>query len=131
MIPRNERYNPSYQNLTFNKNSVTHFVFFSAVNLFFRILRSWKARFSHRSISSHELCTTFSCLEISNRVRNWNIIKKNIYVRSNFLLCQLEIPIFINKLMCNVLLINSVLFAFCEFNRVASWNEGKTIILVR
>ena len=26
---------------------------------------------------------------------------------------------------------NTVSFVFCEFNRVASWNEGKTIILVQ
>ena len=72
----------------------------------------------------------FRCLEDSNRVRNWNKVKNNIYVRSKIQLCQLEIIIFINKLMCKSSLIKSVLFAFCEFNRVASWNQSKSIILV-
>ena len=35
---------------------------------------------------------------------------------------QISVQEFINKL---------VSFVFCEFNRVASWNEDKTIILVR
>jgi len=39
--------------------------------------------------------------------------------------------IHLKKLMCQSSLINSVSFLFCEFNRVASWNEGKTIILER
>ena len=73
----------------------------------------------------------FRCLEVSNRVRNWNNVKNNIYVRSKLLLCKLEIQIFINKLMCQISLIKAVSFVFCEFNRLASWNEGKTIILVR
>ena len=71
------------------------------------------------------------CLEVSNRVRKWNKVKNNIYVWSKFQLCQFELPIYINKLMWQSSLINSVSFVFCEFNRVASWNEGKTIILVR
>jgi len=33
--------------------------------------------------------------------------------------------------MCQSSLINSVSFVFCEFNRLASLNEGKTIILFR
>jgi len=74
---------------------------------------------------------SFRCLEVSNRVRNWNKVKNNIYVWSKLQLCQLEIPIFINKLMCQSSLINPVSFVFCEFNRAANWNEGKTIILVR
>jgi len=32
---------------------------------------------------------------------------------------------------CQSSLINSVSFVFCYFNGVASWNEGKTIILLR
>ena len=65
----------------------------------------------------------FRCLEFSNRVKKLNKFKNNIYVRSKLQLLQLQIPIFINKLMCQSS------FVFCEFNRVASWNEGKTIIL--
>ena len=38
----------------------------------------------------------------------------------------------INKqLMCQISLIKLISFVFCEFHRVASGNEGKTIILVR
>ena len=33
--------------------------------------------------------------------------------------------------MCQSTLINSVSFLFCEFIRVTSWNDVKTIILVR
>jgi len=73
---------------------------------------------------------SFVCLEISNRVRNWNNVKNNIYMRSKLQLCRLDSPIFIYKLMCKCSLINSVSFVFCEFNRIASWNEGKTIIFV-
>ena len=67
---------------------------------------------------------SFRCLEVSNRVRNRNKVK-NTYVWSKLQLCQLEIPNFINKLMFQTSLINSVSFVFCEFNRVASRNEGK------
>ena len=52
-------------------------------------------------------------------------------MRSKLQLCQLEIPIFVYKLMCLRSLIKSVSFVFCEFNRIARWNEGKTIIFVR
>jgi len=68
------------------------------------------------------------CLEVCNRVRNWNNVKNNIYVRSKLQLCQLELPIYINKLLWHSSLRNSVSFVFCEINRVAIWNEGKTII---
>jgi len=72
----------------------------------------------------------FRCLEVSNSVRNWNKFKKFKYVRSILQLCQLEIPILIYKLMCQSSFINSVSFVFCEFNRVGSWNEGKTTIII-
>ena len=116
--------------LTVNKMSVTHLAFmfrwFS-----FRILRSWKARFSHRSISPRRyVLKSFRCLEVSNHVRNWNKVKNNIYVSWKFQLFQLEIPMYKNKLMCKSLLIISVSFVFCLFNCVVSWNEGKTINLV-
>ena len=73
---------------------------------------------------------SFRWLEVSNRVRNWNKFKNYSYVRSNLQLCQLEIPIFIYKLMCQSSLINSVSSVFCEFNSVGSWNEGKTTIII-
>ena len=118
--------------LIVNKKSVTHLLFMFELIFFFRILRSWKPRFSHRSISPHEVSTKeFQVLGGSNRVRNWNKVKNKIYLMSKLLLCQLEIPIFINQLMCQSSLITSVSFVFCVFNRLARWNKRKTIILVR
>ena len=43
--------------LTVNKKSVTHLVFMFRLTFIFRILRSWKSRFSIHSISPNELCT--------------------------------------------------------------------------
>ena len=40
-----------------NKKSVTHFVFMFQLSFIFRILRSWKARFTNHSISPNKLCT--------------------------------------------------------------------------
>jgi len=114
------------------QKSVTHLVFMFQLILFFRILRSWKERFSHWSISPHEVYTKdFRYLELSNRARNWNKVKNFILMGSKLQLCQLEIPISIYKLMCYISLKISVSFLFCEFNRVARRNESKTIILVR
>ena len=41
-----------------NKNSVTHLVFMFQLTFIFRILRSWKARFSHHSILHNGLYTS-------------------------------------------------------------------------
>ena len=49
IIPQNRRH--------VNKKSVTHLVFMFRMTFIFRILRSWKARFSHHTISPNELCT--------------------------------------------------------------------------
>ena len=113
------------------KKSVMHLVFMFPL-IFFRILRSWKARFSHRSISPPRyVLKRFRYLEVINRVRKWNKVKNVIFVGSKLQLSQLEIPIFIYKIMCQSTLINSVSLLFCGFIRVTSWNDGKTIILVR
>jgi hypothetical protein len=98
------------------------FEFWGAAKHVFNIIPYRTARYVLQS---------FSCLEVSNRVRNWTKVKNNFYVSSKLLLCQFEIPIFINKLMCQSSLLISVSFVFCDFNGVASWNEGKTIVLVR
>jgi len=74
---------------------------------------------------------SFRNLEVRNRIRNWNKVKNFIFVGSKLQLCQLEITIFIYKIICQSTLINSVSFLFCEFIRVTTWNGGKTIILVR
>ena len=59
-------------------------------------------------------------------------IKAKIYFRvvdtSNMLL---DIPVFIYKLINEFSLWISVSNGFCEFNRVAKWNKGNTIVLVR
>ena len=57
----------------------------------------------------------FRYLEVSNRVRNWNKLKNIIFVGLKLQLCQLEIPIFIYKIMSQRTIINSVSFLFCEF----------------
>ena len=75
--------------------------------------------------------TSVRCLEFSSRVRNWNKVKNIIYVKSKLLLSQMDLPIFINQLMCQSSLIKTVSFVFCEFYRVSRWNETKTIILVQ
>ena len=73
----------------------------------------------------------FRYLSVRNRVRNRNKVKNFIFVGSKIQICQLEIPIFIYKIMSQSTLISTVSFLFCEFIRVTRWNDGKTIILVR
>jgi hypothetical protein len=98
-----------------------HFVFMFQLILFFRNLRSWKARFSHRSIlPTRYVLKIFRFLEFRNRVRNWNKIKNFLLVGSKIQLLELVISIFIYKLMCQITLINSVSFLFCEIIRVTS-----------
>jgi len=73
---------------------------------------------------------SFRYLEVSNLVRNWNKVNNFIFLGRNFNYANWKyqysytnfVSYFINKLV-------SILF--CEFNREASWNKGKTIILVR
>jgi hypothetical protein len=67
-------------------------------------------------------------VEFRNLVRTWNNVKNFIIVRLKLQLCQLEIPIFIYKIMCQSTIINTVAFLFGEFIRVTSWNDGMTII---
>ena len=69
----------------------------------------------------------FRYLKVSYLLRNWDNIENIIYVGSKLQLCQLEIPIFIYKLMYKCSLITTVSFVFCQFNRVASWNEAKLL----
>ena len=74
--------------------------------------------------------TGFDWLEVSNRVGNWNKQKKFNYVGSKFQLFQLELPLFIYKLMCQISLINTFSFMFWEYNRLGYWNVGKTTIII-
>jgi len=65
--------------------------------------------------SSSYVLRSFVCLEVSNRVSNWNRTKSLIFVWSILQICQLEIPLFIFKLMCQSSLRISVSYGFCEF----------------
>ena len=73
----------------------------------------------------------FGCLEVNNSVSHWNKAKKPIFGRSILQMSQLEISLFIYKLRCQSSLWTSISYGFCEFNRVATCNKGKTIILER
>ena len=131
--PRNDKYKPSYSKTQLSIKSLlrTWFLCFLWIS-FFAFWGAEKHVFHNVPFhSSRYELKRFRSLEVSNCVRNWNKINYNIYVRSKLQVCQLEIPIFINKLMCQSSLIKSVSFVFCEFIRVASWKEGKTIIIVR
>ena len=130
--PRNDKYNPSYSKTLLSIKSLLRTWFYVSADFFFVFWRDENHVF-HIVPFRPTRCKleSFWCLELSNRVRNWNNVKNIIYVRSKLQICQLEIPIFIYKLMCQGSLIKPVSFMFCEFNLIASWNEGKTIILVR
>ena len=80
--------------------------------------------------TSYEL-KSFGCLEVWNRVSNWNKGKKLILVGSILQIGQLDVPVFSCKLMCQNSLWISDPHGIYEFNRVANWNKGKNIILVR
>ena len=117
---------------TVNKNFFTHLVFIYKLTLIFRILRSWKARFSHTTFrTTSYVLMILKWLEVSNRVRNWNKVKNFIFVESKLELCQLEMLIFKYKLNVSEFINKRVSFLFCDFNRVTSWKEGKNIILLR
>jgi len=106
--------------------------FYVSADSFFLILRSWKARVHIAAFRpTRHVLKIFRYLEVRNRVRNWNKEKNVIFVVWKLQLCQLEIPIFIYKIMSEYNNKNSVSFLFCEFIHVTSWNDGKTVNLVR
>ena len=79
-----------------NKKSVTHLVFMFQLIFFFRILRSWKHVFPITPFRpTSYVLMRLMWLEVSNRSRNSNELKKFIFVGSKPQLWQLEIPIFI------------------------------------
>ena len=123
--PRNDKYNPSYSRTYLSIKCLlrTWFLCFGWIS-FFLILRSWKARFSHRSISP-DLCTNeIMCLEFSNRVRNWNNVKVHFRLVETWIM-----PIGNTNIHVTINLSESinrrVSILFCEFNRVTSWKECK------
>ena len=62
-------------------------------------------------------------LEVSNHVRIWNKVKNFIFVESKLELCQLEMLIFIHKLICQSSLIN--LFHFSSLNLIVYREEKR------
>ena len=105
------------EDLTVNKKSVSYLVFMFQLTFIFLILRSWKARFHITPFHpTSYVLIRLMWLEVSNRVRNWNKVKKFIFVYSKLELCQLEMLIYIYNLMCQSSLIN--LFHFCSVNLI-------------
>ena len=70
--------------------------------------------------TSRNVLKNFRCLDVSNRVRNRNKVKKLLREVKTAIMPIGITNIYINKLMKQSSLINSVSFVFCEFNRVAS-----------
>ena len=110
------------------KKSVTHLVFMFQLTFIFAFWEAEKHVFHITPFRpTRYVLMRLKWLEVSNRVRKWNKVKNFIFVELKLELCQLEMLIFIYKLMCKSSLINNVSFLFCEFNRVTSWIEGKNI----
>jgi len=107
--------------------------FYVSSDVHFSHFEELKWSFSQCSISLHELCTNDflvsgcqkSCIELKKKDKNL------IFVWSLLQICQLEIKLLIYKLICQSTLWISVSYASCEYNRLASWNIGKTINLLR
>ena len=100
-----------------NKMFVTHLVFIFQLTFIFRILKSWKAHFHITPFRpTSYVLMRLMWLEYSNRVRNWNKVRNFIFVESKLELCQLEMLMFVYKLMCQISLIN--LFHFCSVNLI-------------
>jgi len=67
---------------------------------------------------SYEL-KSFVCLEVSNRVSNWNKSKTLLYASSILQICQLELPVIITKFMW-----------WFEFSRYFYWNVGNRLTFI-
>jgi len=121
-----------FEDLTVNRKTVTYFVFkFS----WFSFFAFWGTEMHVFKIvpfrPTRYVLKIFRYLDVSNRVKNWSKVKNNMYVRRNFYNINWIYQYSKKILICQFSLKNSVSFMFCEFNRVSSWNEGKTVILVR
>ena len=103
-----------------------------------------KSTFSHRSISpTRYVLKSFSYLEVSNRVRNWNKVKKrhfrgvessimpigntNIHIKINVSVFIEELKSTFFSLTCYVL---KRFVCLGVSNRVSNWNKGRKIIFV-
>ena len=98
--------------------------------LFFRILSSWKARFSIAPFRPRGyVLLRLRCLEVSNGVRKWNKVKNSFRGVETWIM-----PIGITNIYIYIqeneseIIYRLVSFLFCEFNRVTSWNVGKNIV---
>ena len=80
--------------------------------------------------STSHVLKCFRYLEVIKRVSNWNKDKILIFIQSILQKCQLEVPVFIYKLMRQISLSMSVSYGFCEFYHVPIWNKGKSFISV-
>jgi hypothetical protein len=100
--PRNDKYSPSCSKNYLSMKSLlrTSFLCFS----WFSFFAFWEAEKHVFNIvpfrPTRNVLKFFRCLAVSNRMRYRDKVKNNIYVRSKLPLCQLEIRIFINNLMC-------------------------------
>ena len=74
------------------KTWVTFLIFMFQMKYLFRNLPSWKATFHIDPFrSTRYVLKSFVCLEINNRVSNWNKGKTLIFVKSVFQIRQFEI----------------------------------------
>ena len=89
---------------------------------FFRILRSWRARFHIATFrSTSYVLMRLRCLDDSNRVTNLRKVKKNSFswIRNlNYANWKYQ---YSYKIKVLEFIIKIVSFLFCEFNRVTSW----------
>ena len=90
-----------HEDITVNKRSVTHYVVGFRWFSFFAFGEAEKHLFQINPFRpTGYVLMRLRCLEVSNLLRNWNKVKNFIFVGPKHKICQLEIPIFIYKLMC-------------------------------
>jgi len=74
-----------------------------------------------------EFTKEFQVLRNQKSCKELKKVKNFIFVASKLQLCQLEIPIFIYNIICQIILINTVSFLFCEFIRVTTEMMAKLL----
>jgi len=121
--PRNDKYNPSFWKTYLSINVCYVLGFYVSADYFSQFLGRENHVF-HIALfrPTRYVQKSFRYLEVRNGVRNWNKVKKIIFMGSKRQLCQLEIPIFIYKIMCQSILINS---SFISVMFIYSCNEPK------
>jgi len=112
--PPNDKYNVSYSRTQHTRKRKLHtwflrlfwclfFAFWGAENPFFHILPFRSRGYALKS---------FECLEVFNRVSNWNKSWKLFYVSSILQICQFEIPEIITKFMTIICIFSLFLLNF-------------------